>query len=104
VHSPFSNSNVALIALKVFSETLFGNIAVGIGAGVAYSLIGYASQDKPFSGRKFIRTVVIQALATLGLIVTGVSGDVYTSAVGLTAVTVFVQKIWDGPTKKKPIS
>ena len=48
-----------------------------------------------------VRTVVIQALATLGLTVTGVSGDVYTSAVGSTAVTVFVQKIWDGLTKKK---
>ncbi|MCJ7559578.1 hypothetical protein MUO79_03035 [Candidatus Bathyarchaeota archaeon] len=93
MHSPFSNSNVALIALKVFSEALFGKHRVGIGASVAYDLIGFASQDKPFSGRKFVRTVVIQALATLGLTVTGVSGDVYTSAVGHTAVTVFVQKI-----------
>jgi hypothetical protein len=36
----------------------------------------------------------------LGLTVIGISGDVYTSAVGPTAVTVFVQKIWDGLTKK----
>ncbi len=66
------------------------NIAVGIGAGVAYALIGYASQDKPFNGKRFLRTVAIQSLATLGLTVTGMSGDVYTSAVGPTAVTVFV--------------
>jgi hypothetical protein len=30
----------------------------------------------------------------------GISGDVYTSAVGPTAVTVFVQKIWDSMAKK----
>jgi hypothetical protein len=76
------------------------NIAVGMGVGVAYGLIGYASQEKPFSGKRFLRTVAIQTLATLGLTVTGVSGDVYTSAVGPTAVTVFVQKIWDSLTKK----
>ncbi len=66
------------------------NIAVGIGAGIAYALIGYASQDKPFDGKRFLRTVAVQALATLGLTLTGISGDVYTSAVGPTAVTVFV--------------
>ena len=76
------------------------NIAVGIGAGIAYGLIGYASQDKPFDGKRFLRTVAIQALATLGLAVTGISGDVYTSAVGPTAVTVFVQKIWDSVFRK----
>jgi hypothetical protein len=76
------------------------NIAVGMGVGVAYGLIGYASQEKPFSGKRFLRTVAIQTLATLGLTVTGISGDVYTSAVGPTAVTVFVQKIWDSLTKK----
>jgi hypothetical protein len=32
-------------------------------------------------------------------LITGVSGDVYSSAVGPTAVTVFVQKIWDGRTR-----
>jgi ABC-type uncharacterized transport system YnjBCD substrate-binding protein len=80
------------------------NIAVGIGTGVAYGLIGYASQNNSFSGKKFIRTVAIQTLATLGLTITGISGDVYTSAVGPTTVTVFVQKIWDGLTKKKPTS
>ena len=80
------------------------NIAIGIGTGVAYGLIGYASQNNSFSVKKFIRTVAIQTLATLGLTITGISGDVYTSAVGPTTVTVFVQKIWDGLTKKKPIS
>jgi hypothetical protein len=63
-------------------------------------LIGYASQDKPFSGKRFLRTIAIQTLATLGLVVTGISGDVYTSAVGPTAVTVFVQKIWESMAKK----
>ena len=42
----------------------------------------------------------IQTLAALGLTITGVTGDVYLSAVGPTAVTVFVQKIWDGIAKK----
>ncbi len=76
------------------------NLFVGIGAGIAYALIGYASQDKPFDGKRFLRTVAIQTLATLGLTVTGISGDLYTSAVGPTAVTVFVQKIWDSLVKK----
>jgi hypothetical protein len=76
------------------------NIAVGIGAGIAYGLIGYASQDQPFSGKKFLRTVAIQTLAAWGLVVTGISGDVHTSVVGPTAVTVFIQKIWDGLIKK----
>ena len=76
------------------------NIAVGIGVGVAYDLIGYASQEKPFSVKRFVRTVAIQTLATLGPTVTGISGDVYTSAVGPTAVTLFVQKIWDSFTNK----
>jgi len=76
------------------------NIAVGIAVGIAYALIGYASQDKPFDGKRFLRTVAIQALASLGLVVTGISGDVYVSAVGPTAVTVFVQKIWDSVAKK----
>ncbi len=76
------------------------NIAVGIGTGIAYGLIGYASQNNAFNAKKFIRTVAIQTLATLGLTITGISGDVYTSAVGPTAVTVFVQKIWDSITKK----
>ncbi len=75
------------------------NVFVGIGAGIAYALIGYASQDKPFDGKRFLRTVAIQALATLGLTVTGISGDVYTSVVGPTAVTVFVQKIWNSLSK-----
>jgi hypothetical protein len=60
----------------------------------------HMTQEKPFSGKRFLRTVAIQTLATLGLTVTGVSGDIYTSAVGPTAVTVFVQKIWDSLTKK----
>ncbi len=47
-----------------------------------------------------MRTVAIQALAVLGLTVTGVSGDVYSSVVGPTAVTVFVQKVWDGLVNK----
>jgi hypothetical protein len=55
------------------------NIAVGIGVGIAYGLIGYASQDKPFSSKRFLRTIAIQTLATLGLVVTGISGDVYTA-------------------------
>jgi len=76
------------------------NVFVGVGAGIAYALIGYASQDKPFDGKRFLRTVAIQALATLGLTVTGISGDVYTSAVGPTAVMVFLQKIWDSLAKK----
>ncbi len=76
------------------------NLFVGIGAGIAYALIGYASQDKPFDGKRFLRTVAIQALATLGLTVTGISGDVYTSAMGPTAVTVFAQKIWDSLAKR----
>jgi len=57
-------------------------------------------EDKPFSVKRFICTIAIQTLATLGLAVTGISGDVYTSAVGPTAVTVFVQKIWDSIAKQ----
>jgi hypothetical protein len=39
---------------------------------------------------------LVSQLANLDLTVAGMSGDVYTSAVGPTAVTVFVQEIWDG--------
>lgn len=39
---------------------------------------------------------LVSQLANLGLTVTGMSGDIYTDAVGLTAVTVFVQEIWNG--------
>ena len=83
-------------ASSVFDE----GDAKGIGVGVASELIGYASQDKPFDPKRFLRTVAIQTLATLGLVVTGISGDVYSSAVGPTAVTVFVQKIWGCLTDK----
>jgi len=33
---PFSNSNLALFALKIFSEVLFGNVAFGIDAGITH--------------------------------------------------------------------
>ena len=39
------------------------------------------------------RKVAIQRLATLGLAVTGIGGDVCSSAVEPTAATVFVQKV-----------
>ena len=71
------------------------NIVLGVAAAAIYGFLGYSAQDKPFDWRKFLRTVAIASIASLGLDVTGVTVDVYTAAVGPTAITVWLQKLID---------
>jgi hypothetical protein len=35
------------------------NVGLGIAAALIYAFLGYSAQDKPFSWRKFLRTVAI---------------------------------------------
>ena len=71
------------------------NVALGIGAALIYSFLGYVAQDKPFSWKKFLRTVTISAFSALGLNVAGMTFDVYTALVSPTAITVWLQKLAD---------
>ena len=71
------------------------NIALGIVAAVIYGFLGFASQDKSFDSKKFLRTVAIGAFAALGLDMAGMTFDVYAALVGPTAITVWLQKLID---------
>lgn len=71
------------------------NVGLGVFAALVYAFLGYAAQDKPFSWRRFLRTVAIGAFSALGLDLTGMSFDVYTALVGPTAVVVWLQKLVD---------
>jgi hypothetical protein len=71
------------------------NVGLGVAAAIIYAFLGYSAQDKPFSLKKFLRTVTIGAFSALGLDVAGVTLDVYTALVGPTAITVWLQKLVD---------
>jgi len=71
------------------------NIGLGVSAALIYAFLGYASQDKPFSLMKFLRTLAIGTFSALGLDMAGMTFDVYTALVGPTAVTVWLQKLID---------
>lgn len=71
------------------------NVGLGVFAALVYAFLGYASQDKPFSWKRFLRTVAIGAFSALGLDLTGMTFDVYTALVGPTAITVWLQKLVD---------
>ncbi|MGQ9530144.1 MAG: hypothetical protein ACUVQX_00890 [Candidatus Bathycorpusculaceae bacterium] len=71
------------------------NICLGVAAALIYAFLGYASQDKPFNWRKFLRTVALSSFSALGLDMAGMTFDVYTALVGPTAITVWVQKLVD---------
>ena len=71
------------------------NVGLGVFAALIYAFLGYAAQDKPFSWKKFLRTVAIGAFSALGLDLSGITFDVYTALVGPTAVTVWLQKLVD---------
>jgi len=71
------------------------NISLGIGAALIYAFLGYAAQDQPFCGKKFLRTVAIGAFSALGLDMAGMTFNVYSALVGPTAITIWLQKIVD---------
>jgi hypothetical protein len=70
-------------------------VVLGVAAGLVYAFLGYASQDKPFNWKKFLRTVAIASFSALGLDMAGMTFDIYTALVGPTAVTVWLQKLID---------
>jgi hypothetical protein len=70
-------------------------VVLGIAAGLIYAFLGYASQDKAFNWKKFLRTVAIATFSSLGLDMAGMTFDVYTALVGPTAITVWLQKLID---------
>ena len=71
------------------------NISLGVCASLIYAFLGYAAQEKPFSWKKFLRTVAISTFSALGLDMAGLTFDVYTALVGPTAITVWLQKLID---------
>ena len=71
------------------------DVSLGVFAALVYAFLGYASQDRPFSWKKFLRTVAIGAFSALGLDFSGMTFDVYTALVGPTAITVWLQKLVD---------
>ena len=71
------------------------NVGLGICAALVYAFLGYAAQEKPFSWKKFMRTVAIGVFSALGLDMVGMTFDVYTALVGPTAITVWLQKLVD---------
>jgi len=73
----------------------FLNIGLGVCAALVYAFLGYAAQDKPFSWKKFLRTLAIGTFSTLGLDMAGMTLDVYSALVGPTAITVWIQKLVD---------
>jgi len=71
------------------------NIGLGVCAALIYAFLGYAAQEKPFSWKKFLRTVAIGIFSALGLDMAGLTFDVYTALVEPTAITVWLQKFVD---------
>ncbi|MEM3379135.1 MAG: hypothetical protein QXL91_07990 [Candidatus Bathyarchaeia archaeon] len=76
------------------------NVGLGVCAALVYAFLGFAAQEKPFSWKKFLRTVAIGAFSALGLDLTGMTFDVYTALVGPTAITVWLQKLVDTAKKE----
>jgi hypothetical protein len=70
-------------------------VGLGFVAALVYAFLGYASQDKVFDWKKFLRTVAIGAFSALGLNFAGMTFDVYTAIVGPTAIIVWLQKLID---------
>jgi len=70
-------------------------VGLGFVAALVYAFLGYASQDKVFDWKKFLRTVAIGAFSALGLDFAGMTFDVYTAIVGPTAIIVWLQKLID---------
>lgn len=73
----------------------FGYVLIGIAAGIIYAFLGYSAQKEAFDWKKFLRTVAIATLASLGLNVSGMTYDIYTAALEPVAITVFLQKLID---------
>jgi len=71
------------------------NIGLGVCAALVYAFLGYAAQDKPFSWKKFLRTIAIGTFTALGLDLAGMTFDMYTALVGPTAITVWLTKLVD---------
>ena len=71
------------------------NVGLGVIAALIYAFLGFAAQDKAFDWKRFLRTLAIGTVATLGLDLTGITFDVYTALVGPTAITVWLQKLVD---------
>ncbi|MEM2567327.1 MAG: hypothetical protein QXH20_02505 [Candidatus Bathyarchaeia archaeon] len=77
------------------------NVLIGVAAGVVYAFLGYSAQSESFNWRKFLRTVAFATLASLGLNVSGLTFDVYTSSLEPLAVTVLLQKLIDTAAAQK---
>lgn len=73
---------------------------LGLGAAVAYALLGYAAQDKAWDWKKFLKTAVIGFCAAFGLDFAGLTCDVYTAVAGPTATTVLLEKIIGAASKR----
>jgi hypothetical protein len=71
------------------------NIIIGVTAALIYAILGYTAQDQPFNPKKFLRTVLIAAIAAFSLDVTGLMVNVYAAALEPTAITMILQKIID---------
>jgi len=71
------------------------HVSLGAAAALIYAFLGYSAQDKPFSWKRFLRTVAIGAASAFGLDMAGITADVYTALVGPTAITVWLQKLVD---------
>ena len=75
------------------------NIIIGVTAAIIYALLGYTAQDHPFNPKKFLRTILIAAIAAFSLDVTGLMVNVYAAALEPTAITMLLQKLIDSAKK-----
>ncbi len=71
------------------------NIGLGLAAAIVYAFLGYASQDKTFDWKKFLRTAAIATFSASGLDFRGMTFNVYAALVGPATITVWLQKLID---------
>jgi len=75
------------------------NIIIGVTAAIIYAFLGYTAQDQPFNPKKFLRTILIVAIAAFSLDITGLMVNVYAAALEPTAITMLLQKLIDSAKK-----
>lgn len=84
----------------VFETLELRFIILGISAGVLYAFLGWDASGEEFEPKKFVRTIVIVSLATLGLDISGMTFDIYSALLEPTMITIFLEKLLNSASRR----
>jgi len=75
-------------------------VLLGVGTGLIYALLGWTASGEEFEPKKFLRTIVIVALITLGLDLTNLTFDIYSAMLEPAMITIFLEKLLNTATRR----